>query len=422
MMSAMKISLLSVLVALPMMSGLAASVAPGAFTAEPWFADKSPIDESRLGALRRAESFGLKPDVAELQTAALQKAIDAIAADGGGVLVLTKGVWNSSSLFFRPRVHLKIEKDAVLRGPKDGAATPRVPTRMEGESVVYNAALVNADQCDGFTLYGEGVIDGNGEKTWRAFWAGREAARKGKRPEFRNMTLPRPRNVYVSNSRDVRVSGLTIRDSHFWTTHFYKCERVKIDHVRITAPGPKDPVKAPSSDAVDFDVVRDAHVWDSFFDVNDDGFALKGGKGFRAEQKPENGPNMRILIEGCAFGPVTHSALTCGSEAVECREIVLRDCRLDGSGNLLNLKSRPDTRQVYDGILVERVSGECSNVLLMKSWMQYFDLPADEEKQRTEARGVVFRDCSVKGKVDVRLDKSFMSLDAPRFENCPNAR
>ena len=403
-------------------AAFAAAVAFGAFASEPWFADKSPVNETSLGPLRRAESFGLKPDVAELQTAALQKAIDAIAADGGGVLVLTKGVWNSSSLFFRPGVHLKIEKDAVLRGPKDGAATPRVPTRMEGESVVYNAALVNADQCDGFTLYGEGMIDGNGEKTWRAFWAGREAARKGGRPEFRNMTLPRPRNVYVSNSRDVRVSGLTIKDSHFWTTHFYKCARVKIDHVRITAPGPKDPVKAPSSDAVDFDVVRDAHVWDSFFDVNDDGFALKGGKGFRAEQKPENGPNMRILIEGCAFGPVTHSALTCGSEAVECREIVLRDCRLDGSGNLLNLKSRPDTRQVYDGILVERVSGECSNVLLMKSWMQYFDLPADEEKQRTEARGVVFRDCSVKGKVDVRLDKSFMSLDAPRFENCPNAR
>ncbi len=410
--SVMKRQFLLVLFAvfLSMGIGVAMSDDEFSFMEKAWFADKSPINEASLGTLRRAESFGLKPDVAELQTVALQKAIDAIAADGGGVLVLTKGVWNSSSLFFKPGVHLKIEKGAVLRGPADGAATPRVPTRMEGESVVYNAALVNADRCDGFTLYGEGTIDGNGEKTWRAFWAGRTAARKAKKPEFRNMTLPRPRNVYVSSSRDVRVSGLTIKDSHFWTTHFYKCERVKIDHVRITAPGPKDPVKAPSSDAVDLDVVRDVHVWDSYFDVNDDGFALKGGKGYQAELKPENGANKRILIEGCTFGPVTHSALTCGSEAVECREIVLRDCRLEGCGNLLNLKARPDTRQVYDGILIERVSGWCRNTILMKPWTQYFTLPAGVAKQRTEARNVVFRDCSVKGKVDVRLDDSFMSL------------
>lgn len=388
----------------------------------PWFLDKSPVDETKLGRLRPVSEFGVRPDVPELQTAALQRAIDAIATDGGGVLVLGAGVWNSSSLFFRPGVHLKLEKGAVLRGPADGAATPRIPTRMEGESVVYNAALVNADRCDGFTLYGEGTIDGNGAKTWAAFWAGRAANRKAKKPEFRNMTLDRPRNVYVSNSRDVRVSGLRIKDSHFWTTHFYRCERVRIDRVRITASGPKDPVKAPSSDAIDLDVVRDVHIWDSYFDVNDDGIALKGGKGFGAEKKPENGPNSMILVENCTFGPVTHSALTCGSEAVECRDVVVRDCALDGCGNLLNLKSRPDTRQVYDGIRIERVGGSCRNALVMKPWTQYFTLPEGESKQRTEAHGIVFRDCSVKGRVEVKLDESFMSLDRPIFENCPNIR
>ena len=379
---------------------------PDGSAVAPWFADRSPVDEARLGPQRRAGEFGAVPDAVALQTKVLQGAIDAIAADGGGVLVLGPGVWNSSSLFFKPGVHLKIEKGGVLRGPADGAATPRLMTRMEGQSVVYNAALVNADRCDGFTLYGEGTIDGNGRATWEAFWEGR-AKEKG----FANMKLPRPRNVYVSNSKDVRVSGLSIKDAHYWTTHFYKCERVKIDNVRITAPGPENPPKAPSSDAVDLDVVKDVVVWNSWFDVNDDGFALKGGKYYQCEKLPENGANENILVERCGFGPVTHSAMTCGSEAIHCRNIMLIDCDMQGCGNLLNLKSRPDTVQLYEYILVERATGHCRNVVQMKPWTQYFTLPEGVGKQPTVARDIEFRNCRVEGAKNISIDETFMELE-----------
>lgn len=371
-----------------------------------WFSDRSPVDEAGLGRLRRAEEFGAKPDDAGMQTERLQSAIDRIAAEGGGVLVLGAGTWNTSSLFFKPRVHLKLEKGATLKGPADGGDTPRRMTRMMGLTFEYNVALINADRCDGFTLYGEGTIDGNGRRTWEAFWPQRRKSSK-----FHDAMLPRPRNVYVSNSKDVRVSGVTIKDSHFWTTHFYKCERVKIDNVRITAPGHKTPPAAPSPDAVDLDVVSDFHVWNSYFDVNDDAFSLKGGKYYKCVELPENGGNERILIEDCVFGPVCHSAVTCGSEAFLCRNIVVRNCELRGCGNLLNLKSRPDTKQLYEHILVENVTGKCRNVFCMRPWRQWFELPEGVGKQETRAAGVVFRNCGVKGRVDVELDPSFMKLE-----------
>ena len=101
-----------------------------------WFFDRSPVDEAKLGPLRKAQEFGAKPDAEGLQTEVLQRAIDAIASDGGGVLVLGPGVWNTSSIFFKPKVHLKLEKGAVLKGPEDGGATPRAMTRMVGLSSV----------------------------------------------------------------------------------------------------------------------------------------------------------------------------------------------------------------------------------------------------------------------------------------------
>lgn len=373
---------------------------------DPWFADRSPVDETKLGRLRRAEDFGARPDIGEMQTEKLQRAIDAIASDGGGVLVLGPGVWNAVALFFKPGVHLKLEKGAVLRGSPNGADAPQRMTRFASMNFVYSVALVNADRCDGFTLYGEGTIDGNGRNTWAEFWP-RRKREKG----FKDWTMPRPRNVFVSNSRNVRVSGVTIKDPHFWTTHFYKCERVKVDNVRITAPGPKTPPASPSSDAVDLDAVRDAHVWGAYMDVNDDAVVMKGGWRYECEKRPENGESCNVLVEDCVFGPVCHHAFTCGSDAFLCRNLILRNSEVRGCGALLNLKSRPDTKQLYEHILVENVGGWCREIIRMVPWTQYYTLPPGVGKQETRAVDVVFRNCTAKGRENVRLDPSFMKLE-----------
>ena len=186
---------------------------------------------------------------------------------------------------------------------------------------------------------------------------------------------------------------------------------MKVDNVRITAPGHKTPPAAPSSDAIDLDAVKDAHVWGSYMDVNDDAVVMKGGWGYKCETLPDNGANFNILVEDCVFGPVCHHAFTCGSDAFHCRNLILRNSEVRGCGALLNLKSRPDTKQLYEHILVENVRGWCRDTMRMRPWTQWYNLPKGVGKQETRAVNVVFRNCNVKGKENVKLDPSFMKLE-----------
>lgn len=58
-------------------------------------------------------------------------------------------------------------------------------------------------------------------------------------------------------------------------------------------------------------------------EVNDDSVVLKGGKGPWADSQPENGSNERILVEDCVYG-FCHGCLTCGSESVHNRNLIMR--------------------------------------------------------------------------------------------------
>ena len=59
-------------------------------------------------------------------------------------------------------MNLHLEKGATIVGVDEAEGYPMRETRIEGETCVYYPALVNADGCDGFTISGEGVIDGHG--------------------------------------------------------------------------------------------------------------------------------------------------------------------------------------------------------------------------------------------------------------------
>ena len=68
-------------------------------------------------------------------------------------------------------------------------------TWTKGIVCVYYLALVNADGCDGFTISGEGVVDGHGAGIWEEFWAKRAAARKGEGEYFELTDLVLENNV-----------------------------------------------------------------------------------------------------------------------------------------------------------------------------------------------------------------------------------
>jgi polygalacturonase len=356
-----------------------------------WFRKIEHTDVDKLGKRYVITDYNIVADSTLLQTEKIQAVIDKAYAEGGGVIIIPRGTYLSGSLFFKPKTHLHLEDGAVLKGSDDISHFALLETRMEGQTLKYFAALVNADRVDGFTVSGSGTLNGNGLRYWKAFWLRRKF-----NPRCTNMDEMRPRVLYVSNSKNVQISGIRMINSPFWTSHYYRCENLKLLDLHISAP--EKPVKAPSSDAVDLDNCHNVHIKNCYMSVNDDAIALKGGKGPFADTDPNNGPNFNIIIEDCEFG-FCHSTLTCGSESVHSYNVIYRRNKADGAKKLLQLKMRPDTPQKYENILIEDVTGNAASVLYIKPWTQFFDLKGEKDIRLSYAKNIVFRnvklDCEI---------------------------
>ena len=254
-----------------------------------WFYDLLIPKLEDLGKQYVLTSYGILDD-GKIHTAEIQAVIDRAAEEGGGVLVVPRGTYYTGALYFKQGVNLYVMEGGTLKGSDDVADYPVCETRIEGETCMYYPALINADGLDGFTMCGGGTIDGNGLRSWKAFWQ-----RRIWNPQCTNKDEQRPRLVYISNCSNVLIADLHLQNAHFWTTHIYKCHHVKYINCNIFSPA--EPVKAPSTDAIDIDVCTDVLVKNCYLEVNDDSVVLKGGKGPWADTAPENGSNERIIVE-----------------------------------------------------------------------------------------------------------------------------
>lgn len=375
-----------------------------------WFYDAKIPSLAEMGKVYKITDYGILNDGC-VQTEKLQKLIDTVHSEGGGVIYVPGGIFKTGALFFKQGVNLYIEKGGVLMGSDDISDYPLTETRIEGESCIYYPALINADNVDGFVISGEGVIDGNGLKSWKAFWQ-----RLKWNPKATNKDEQRPRLLFISNSKNVIISNLTLQNSHFWTTHIYKCSFVKYLNLRIFSPAA--PVKAPSTDAIDIDVCTDVLVKNCYMEVNDDSVVLKGGKGPWADEAPENGSNERIIVEDSEYG-FCHGCLTCGSESVHNRNIILRRVKVRRGNNLLWLKMRPDTPQKYEYIRVEDIEGRVSSFININPWTQFFDLKGRSDIPLSYAENITMKNIDIDCDIyfNVKGDESQYHLSDFTFEN-----
>lgn len=362
-----------------------------------WFFENKKLELKDLGNLYIITTYGVLNDSTLVQTAAIQRVIDEASKNGGGVVLVPKGVFLTGALFFKPKTHLYVSEGAVLKGSDNIADYPLLPSRMEGQCLDYYAALINAYGVDGFSISGKGTINGNGVKFYQAFWQ-----RRKENPKCTNLEVSRPRLVFVRNSKNVQLQDVRLHNSGFWTNHFYKCENVKLLDLNIFAP--IKPVPGPSTDAVDIDICTNFLVKGCTISVNDDGVCLKGGKGPWADQDTCNGKNTNVLVENCTFG-FSHAVLTCGSESIHDRNVLLRNCTVNGPKRLLCLKMRPDTPQKYEYVTVENVTGSVGSMLDLKPWTQFFDLKGRTDLPVSSCDRITFKN------IDVTCDQ-FMDAKA----------
>jgi alpha-L-rhamnosidase len=324
-------------------------------------------------------SFGAKPDGATLNTKAIQSAIDHLAAKRGGTVVIPQGVFVSGALFFKPKVNLHLQAGAVLQCSTDMANFPAQRTRIEGHfEEKFNPALINAKNCDGLEITGEGTLDGAGRPIWDEFWKQRNAA-----PDphnFPNLGVPRARLALIESSHNVKIEGITFKDSQFWNLHLYNNDGVLVHNVRFQVPD--DYKQAPSTDGIDIDSSRNVIVDGCFFSVTDDCIACKGSKGPHATEDTSSPPVEHIRVRNCTYKR-GGGVLTLGSEATIVRDVVVENCKIVGNVRIATLKLRADTPQHYEDITFRNITSESTAgpILSVQPWSQYFNLQGQAPPQ-----------------------------------------
>ena len=410
---------------------------PDGTAMDSFFSNTTKVNVKSLGKQYVITEYGVKGDSTLLQTEAIQAVIDRCASEGGGVVVIPEGTFLSGSLFFKQGTNLYIK--GRIKGSDRIRDFRLLQTRMEGQTLQYFAALINADGLDGFSIIGDGAcldwdetpsetgisvpsscIDGNGFNYWEEFWY-----RRMYNKACTNLEAMRPRLVYLSNCKNVTVQDVNLINSPFWTNHLYRCEHVRyLDNFiyaptkGVVPPGDTKQHGAPSSDAIDLDVCHDVLVHGCYMQVNDDAVVLKGGKGTWADKDPDNGPIYNVLVKNCRYGK-THGCLTLGSESIHDWNIVLSDIHINYVNRVLWLKMRPDTPQHYEKILVQNVTGTCASFLVVRPWTQFFQPGDRPDMPLSICNDITFRN------IDVDTDNFFdvgasdkYKLQNFNFENC----
>jgi polygalacturonase len=255
-----------------------------------------------------ANDYGAKGDGTTLDTASIQKAIDA-AAKSQGIITLKPGNYLIGSLFLKSGVTLDVPEGVTLTGSEKLADYPMLPTRIAGIEMTWPAALINTRDQRNVTITGHGTIDGDGPIWWKSYWDLRKTYEPRGLRWASDYDARRPRLILLQNSSDVHLGGgILLKRSGFWTVQVLYSHDITIDGVTIRN---NEGGKGPSTDGIDIDSSKKILVQHADIDVNDDALCLKSGRdsdGLRVNRPTEDVVIRDSIIRHGA------AAITIGSE------------------------------------------------------------------------------------------------------------
>ncbi|MEJ2634349.1 MAG: glycoside hydrolase family 28 protein, partial [Calditrichia bacterium] len=233
------------------------------------------------------KDFGARGDGVHLETAAIQKTIDACAKTGGTVL-LPPGKYLSGTLFLKSHVTLHLSNGAILLGSTNIQDYPETRPDVEfyGKSWVTQS-LIYGENLEDVAITGNGTIDGQGS----AF----KVTTKKKPDRYRN----RPYVFWFVKCRNVRVESVNLQNSAKWMQHYQMCDEVTIRGINVYNHANQN------NDMMDIDGCHNVVISDCFGDTDDDALTLKSLSGRACEN---------IAITNCVLS--SHcNALKMGTES-----------------------------------------------------------------------------------------------------------
>src|SRR5579871_399391 len=278
-------------------------------------------------------TYGAVGDGKTDNTLAIQSAINACAALGGGVVppqvVGSQSVYLSGPIALLSHVHLNIGAGATLQATNDH--TRYVPAYINW---VYqaNEALISAQGQSDVAITGSGIIDG----------AGGQLQPDGG-PSWWSLTGSQPNRPWLIEFYQcdgVTLSGITLQNSPMWTRALRFSNAITETGVTVTAPD-----TSPNTDGVDVVGSSNVTLTNLVINVGDDNIAIKSGLPVDPTDPKQQGiPRMaasQIQISAITAG--SGHGISIGSEAANgVNHVTIQNVQFTYTGNGFRLKTARD--------------------------------------------------------------------------------
>ena len=255
------------------------------------------------GKLIDVTKSGVIGDGTTVNTAAIQKAIDACSANGGGTIRFPAGRFVTGTIQLKDNVTLHLDENAVLLGSTNAADYRNVDPFMAGDGVPLGYALIVADGVSHVGVEGAGAIDGQGRKLKAA------QSRYTVRPFL---------------MRWLRCTNVTVTDVHLtnpgaWTLNFFQSRHATVERVTIRTRN----TGLANNDGIDLDSCEGVRIRDCDIDSGDDAICIKATSPL---------PCRDITASGCKLSTKCN-AIKLGTESLgDFEKIFVTDCQIRDTG------------------------------------------------------------------------------------------
>jgi polygalacturonase len=261
--------------------------------------------------------FGAKGDGSAKDTAAIQKAIDTAAAQGGGTVLLPPGKYVSGTIHLKSNITFYLANGATLLASTDNNdfdpyETLPFKSVSDNETTYFHYGLVTAENVHHIAIVGQGVIDGN-------------------RPRRRG-----PKTVAIKLCQYVTIRGITVQNSPNYSISFWGSDYIDVDGVTVLNG---------YADGIDPDACRYVRISNCYIDCWDDAICPKASPSMGMDKRRGT---EHLTVTNCVLR-TNCSNFKFGTESSgDLKDIAVTNC---------TMLPRDTGRRPISGISLESVDG-----------------------------------------------------------------
>ena len=274
------------------------------------------------GVTYNVRHYGAAGDGQAKDTQAIQKAVDAANAAGGGTVYFPPGKYLSGTIFLKSLVTLYLETGSTLLGSTDIADFPQIRPKFRSYTDSYvSQSLIYAEDQHDIGLAGRGTIDGQGQAyQWKEY-------------------VNRPDVIRFVTCTQVHVENIHLQSSPMWMQHYLGCEFVTVRGIHVFNHS------TYNNDMIDIDCCRNVIISDCYGNSDDDALTLKS----TADKPTEN-----VTVTNCVLGSGCN-AIKMGTESNGgFKNISITNCVIDSWYGRKGFYAMP---KGIAGIVLEIVDG-----------------------------------------------------------------